>query len=286
MNYLEYWLLQQQDQLYKIFQEIKNNIHFFLQLYRQAKAACMNIQDVIRALRIAKNDLRSIEYRCLELKRQEDSLVAGNANLAKTLQDLSDQISDLKRIIAQDESVIIERKLELQNLSVQKNNLEAGMTFIRNNSAEYSRIIEAVKREMKGTLTDPRQILMLTFQSIVESARKDDSKLFALIYNLPTASSHFPDYNTNENNYERILLNKAEDLYNMMIADHLNNAIGTITSKSDLPFKPQDELDNIGKDSASFRAYRYRREEHTFIQSESNNDIKKDDYNFDEGQII
>jgi hypothetical protein len=39
----EYWLLRQLDQLYEIFQEIKDNIHFFLQLYRQAIATDMNI---------------------------------------------------------------------------------------------------------------------------------------------------------------------------------------------------------------------------------------------------
>jgi alkylated DNA nucleotide flippase Atl1 len=54
--FTEYWLLKQQDQLYKIFQEIKNNIQYFLELYKHAIAAGMSIQDVVRALNIAKND--------------------------------------------------------------------------------------------------------------------------------------------------------------------------------------------------------------------------------------
>jgi hypothetical protein len=32
--FTEYWKLQQLDQLYQIFQEIKNNMYFFIQLYR------------------------------------------------------------------------------------------------------------------------------------------------------------------------------------------------------------------------------------------------------------
>lgn len=63
--FMEYWLLQQQDQLYKIFQEIKNNLQYFIELYRQAISAGMSIQDVVRVLNIAKNDLRSIEARFL-----------------------------------------------------------------------------------------------------------------------------------------------------------------------------------------------------------------------------
>jgi hypothetical protein len=268
-SFKEYWLLQQLDQLYEIFQEIKSNIHLFLGLYRQALAAGMNIQDVIRALGIAKNDLRSIEYRYQELIKQADSLVASNLNAAKTIQDLSEQILDMKRTMSQYESLIIERKLELKNLSVQKDNLQACMTHIRNNSEEYSKIVDTVKREMKGTITDPRQILMLALQSIIESARKDDGKLFALIYNLPTTSSHFPDYSTNEDTYERILLNEAEDLYNEMITNHMDKAISNTIRKSELSLKPEEGLDNKIE-----------------YESERNNDIKKDDLQLGKGQKV
>ena len=92
--FTEYWKLQQLDQLYQIFQEIKNNMYFFIQLYRQAKASGMNVQDIIRVLRIAKNDLRSIEYRFQELKLQADSLVNSNLSAANTFQDFSNQISE------------------------------------------------------------------------------------------------------------------------------------------------------------------------------------------------
>ena len=170
----------------------------------------------------------------------------------------------MKMIMSQYESLIIERKLELKNLNVQKDNLQTCITHIRNNSEEYSKIIDAVKREMK----DARQILMLALQSIVESARKDDGKLFALIYNLPTTSSHFPDYNTNEDIYERILLNEAEDLYDGMITNHMDKAINDTIRKSELFLKPEDGLDNFKIE----------------YKSEKNNDIKKDDLQLGKGQ--
>jgi hypothetical protein len=239
--FTEYWLLKQQDQLYKIFQEIKNNLQYFLELYKHAIAAGMSIQDVVRALNIAKNDLRSIEARFLELKRQADRLVASNQNAARTFQDFSNQMSDMKKTIAHYESVINERKLELETITKQKDKLEAYMAHLRNNSEEYSKIKEKVKKEMEGTLRDPRQILMLAFRSIVESARNDASKFHALIYNLPSVNMISPDYNTNEDIYERILLNEAEGLYDKMITNHMNNTITNVISKSELSLRPQSE---------------------------------------------
>ena len=273
--FMEYWLLQQQDQLYKIFQEIKNNLQYFIELYRQVISADMSIQDVIRVLGIAKNDLRSIEVRYLELKRKADSLAAGNTNAAKIFQDLSDQISDMKKTIDNYDSIIKERKLQLETISKQKDRLQAFIINLRNNSEEYSRIKDAVKGEMEGTLKDSRQILMLAFRSIVESVRKDASKFHALVYNLPSVNTISPDYNNIEDTYERVLLNEAEDLYDKMITNHMDNTITNVISKSELSLRPQAELDDIEDDSASFTMYVHRGEEHTFIQSQSNGDIEK-----------
>jgi hypothetical protein len=267
--FTEYWLLQQQDQLYKIFQEVKNNLQFFLQLYRQAIAAGMSIQDVIRVLNIAKNDLRSVANRCQELKKQADSLAAGNSNAAKIFQDLSDQISDTKRTVAQYESLIKERNFELENINIQKNRLQAYMTYLQNNSEEFSKIKDTIKKEMEGTLTDPRQILMLAFRSLVESARKDISKFSAIVYNLPVAIAYSPDYSNNEDTYERVILNEAEELYDKMMMNRMDKAISGGTSKSEPPLGPKTEPRNIKKDSNSLVAYTYRMEEgHSFSQSE------------------
>jgi hypothetical protein len=243
--FMEYWLLQQQDQLYKIFQEIKNNLQYFIELYRQVISADMSIQDVVRVLNIAKNDLRSIEVRYLELKRKADSLAAGNTNAAKIFQDLSDQISDMKKTIDNYDSIIKERKLQLETISKQKDRLQAFIINLRNNSEEYSRIKDAVKGEMEGTLKDSRQILMLAFRSIVESVRKDASKFHALVYNLPSVNTISPDYNNIEDTYERVLLNEAEDLYDKMITNHMDNTITNVISKSELFLRPQAELDEL-----------------------------------------
>ena len=97
------------------FQEIKNNMYFFVQLYRQAKAAGMNVQDIIRVLRIASNDLRSVEYKYQELRKKEASLQASNQNAARTFQDLSDQISEEYKTLNKYRSLVEQKNKKSKN---------------------------------------------------------------------------------------------------------------------------------------------------------------------------
>jgi hypothetical protein len=246
--FTEYWLLQQQDQLYRIFQEIKNDIHFFLQLYRQALAAGMNIQDVIGVLVVAKNDLRSIEYRYQELKRQADSLAASNRNAANTFQDLSDQICDMKKTLNQYSLLCKERRLEFEKLGMQMNKLQASMTNIQNNSEECSKIKDTVKGEIENVLTNPKQTLSLALHYVIESVRINSSYLNALVYNFPSTNSPghsllttgVNQYNyvpciescNSEETYERFLLDEAEKLYAKMVVDFTDKVIGDTANRN------------------------------------------------------
>jgi|SRR6187200_580954 len=62
--YTEYWKLKQQYNLYQLYEELDGNIEPFLKLHRLVKAAGMNTEHVTRLLKIANNDLPSVEYRC------------------------------------------------------------------------------------------------------------------------------------------------------------------------------------------------------------------------------
>jgi hypothetical protein len=56
------------DALNQIYQEIKHDMSYFVNLYRAAKSAGMNIQHVVKLLRIANNDLPSVEIQYEKLK--------------------------------------------------------------------------------------------------------------------------------------------------------------------------------------------------------------------------
>ena len=78
----------------KISFHVSTYIEYFVNLYRSATAAGFNIQQVMRLLNIANNDLPAVENRCYQLRREEASLKFSNQKVAKTFQDLSNQISD------------------------------------------------------------------------------------------------------------------------------------------------------------------------------------------------
>jgi hypothetical protein len=68
--YGEYWSLIQLDALNKIYQEIKNDIWHFVNLYRTAKSAGMGVQHVVKLLGVANNHLPAVESRYEQLKNE------------------------------------------------------------------------------------------------------------------------------------------------------------------------------------------------------------------------
>ena len=69
--YVEYWRLVQHHSLSRIYQEIKDDIGYFVKLYTLAKVARMAVKQVVNLLEIANNDLPIVEYRCERRKRDQ-----------------------------------------------------------------------------------------------------------------------------------------------------------------------------------------------------------------------
>ena len=97
--YVEYWKLRQLYSLNKIYEELKDDIGPFVNLYTLAKVARMDTPSVIRVLEIANNDLPLVEHKCERLKREVDYPEAEKRNSARIFQELTDKISTmLKRL--------------------------------------------------------------------------------------------------------------------------------------------------------------------------------------------
>jgi hypothetical protein len=87
--YVEYWRLVQYHSLSRIYEEIKDGIGYFVRLYRLAKVARMGVEQVVKVLEIANNDLPLVEHKCERLKREADEIEANTHNSARILQKLS-----------------------------------------------------------------------------------------------------------------------------------------------------------------------------------------------------
>lgn len=192
--YTEFCNLNNFRALGQVYNEIKGDIAYFLELYRLTKAAGMNSQDIKRILEIAHRDLSSIEYRYRALQREISSLEAEKRNSARIFQDLNDQIIDLQKTRDSLHSACKELGLEITKLRIQKIRLEAAVNKIQNDSETHNKIKEMAKREVERFLGDRQLIFKLTFESIIKSMRKDPDMLPNSYHNITRYPIQLPNH--------------------------------------------------------------------------------------------
>jgi hypothetical protein len=151
--YREYWKLEQLYDLSEVYEEIKGDIHSFVNLYRLSKTAGMNTQQVVNLLNIANNHLPAVKQRCEDLKRQVCSLEGDKRNSAMILQELSDQVSDLRNTSDSYRLSCEEERRQMAELHQKKMKLEALVNDFQDNNEEYLKVIKTVGEEVLGGLS-------------------------------------------------------------------------------------------------------------------------------------
>lgn len=89
--YTEFWNLNDLEALSKVYHELNDDIQYFLEIYRQIKAADMNIQKIMTVLKIADNDLPTLEANYWTLQTAVNSLEAEKHRSAIMIQELKDE---------------------------------------------------------------------------------------------------------------------------------------------------------------------------------------------------
>jgi hypothetical protein len=224
--YREYWKLNGLNHLNLIYQEIKDDLWSVLKLYRQIKAENMDEKHMIKLLKIANNDIPSVESRYQELLREEASLKAGNQQAAMTFQKFNDLISKENKSLERYRSICSQLKEETENLNTKKVRLEKVIDSFQNNNEIYIKIKQMIKREIESIISNPRRLLRFALVSVFESSRRHPGKLHAMYYNMPTIItkglksseiSIYKDAAADYNSCKNLLLDEAEQLYNRMI---------------------------------------------------------------------
>jgi DNA-binding Lrp family transcriptional regulator len=93
--YVEYWKLRQIHSLNWVYEQVKENIGYFVKLYISAKVARMGVEQVIKLLEISNDDLPLVEHKCERLKREVDDLEVEKRNSARIFQELTDKTSTM-----------------------------------------------------------------------------------------------------------------------------------------------------------------------------------------------
>lgn len=102
-------------------------------MFRQTKAAGINVQNVIKLLKIANNNLPAVESRLEQVKGEIASLEAAKRNSARTFQELSDEITYLRKLSR-------EQSIENSRLAIQKVRLETFVKGFQDKDEEFLKI--------------------------------------------------------------------------------------------------------------------------------------------------
>jgi chromosome segregation ATPase len=115
----------------------------------------MNIDNIINLLKIANNDIPSVEYRYQQLRKETASLEAHNRNAARTLLQLAKEISETQNILDHYSSVCKQQKSEMDELYLKKTQLEELVEDFKINNEGYLKVRENVKQEVESTIANP-----------------------------------------------------------------------------------------------------------------------------------
>ena len=129
----------------------------------------MGVEQIINLLKIANNDRPLVQHKCERLKREVDDLEANKHNSARIFQEISDQITYLRKICK-------EQSLELTKLQMQKLRLQELVDSFQNNNEEYNKIRNAAEEKVVSLISDKKMLLKLALLSFTEIMRTDPDK--------------------------------------------------------------------------------------------------------------
>lgn len=185
--YTKYWELNNMHELNTIYNEVKDNIGYFITLFRFAKEEQLTPEEVIGLINMS-NDI-------LDLKRQYKRLNVSIVNLESILYESKEELKKLKNQssaaseLIRSKSELIERKSEiLSDLISQRQKLEQYMDYIKNNQ-DYKEIEQIAANKVTELLSDNKKLVDFALVSAVAALRSDSDGRF--LFNT-LQSSFFP----------------------------------------------------------------------------------------------
>jgi chromosome segregation ATPase len=199
--------LVQLDDITKIYLEFKGDVSYFVSLCKAAKAAKMGVFQIINLLRIANNNLPSVQHRYEMLQKQ-------NNNLESIIKDKSVEVKNLNGQIRNKEESLQAIKSEcrgeaalLEGLRQQTAKVQAFVYNYKNSNEEYVEVIRCIENKISDCLSNKKTFLKIAIISIIESMRNSPEKYSALVYhnndNKNSSSTRSEDHNSNLLNASR-----------------------------------------------------------------------------------
>jgi predicted transcriptional regulator len=240
--YKEYLRLNNLHKLNKVHDEIKDDISYFLELYRSSKVAGMSADHVMRLLEIANDNLPALEGKYKKLEQNVNRLEFKQIDLSINLVELKSQIQDANQMLNfyhQSSQKEVSKFLQLYKLNT---GLDKMLKGFKNNNKDYNKIQFVARQAVESVLLDNRRLLKLAIYSISESWQADPARFNLLNRGMSQESTKSIALNFTGNNYlatnfsysnqnsdtERlaeIIVNEAVILYEKMVEDFTNETM-------------------------------------------------------------
>jgi hypothetical protein len=294
--YKEYFNLSQLHDLYRIYEEIKDDLYSFLEFYRLTKAACMGPSQVINLLKIANNDLASVQHRFEQLSRDVISLELEKQNSTRICQELSDKIASSRKREDYVRSCCQIEISRMDQLYKKERSLEGLVQFFEDNNETYLTIRNTVEEKVLGTLSNGKMLLKLALLSLVESIRNNPGKYSSLLYHNVSSSTtdyssqyyesymykqkQYTSYNNDGEGSGAMLIEEAEKLYNKLakeLPDEIINDYASSIASSSLPLLPSSDEEQGKTPVYSKHNQTETKENLTSVRLENNDTIKRNE---------
>jgi hypothetical protein len=165
----EYWKLKQMDHLFMIYQEVKNNLGYFLKLFRLGKKEGLTPENIINLLNMADNIQDLNEQFQFHLSNVKEMDLRKN-RCKEQLEDL-----EYRTIIAKEQLYDTERacKQKFDELSVICTQVRMPEYQIERfkNSESYQAIEQITRDRVNELLADNKKLLEYALVSIIDALR-------------------------------------------------------------------------------------------------------------------
>jgi hypothetical protein len=258
--YRQYWSLQQLHDLYQVYENIKDDIGPFVELYRLIQAAGMDLKHVKRLLEVANGKLPKVEQMHKNLYKDVMNLNQKKRDVEAAILKLNGDYIFLRNTADHQRLECEKLESEKRSLYLKKIKLESAIKELQN-IQEYTKIEIIVKQQVNKMFGDEKKLLTLAFEAIIESLLDNPYRLQSFMeysVSVPYASNSLSNADHNENhekhptfygqcylsvNYDsdlvqveylkNIVLSESEKLYNQKIEELKNQTICEATVYGD-----------------------------------------------------
>jgi archaellum component FlaC len=174
--YVEYWNLRRMHKLVTIYQEIQDNMGYYLKLFKLGSQKGVSPEQIMKLVQMA-DSIHKLEDK-LQLWQSEISDISKSKTVAKNqLNDLHKEIEAAKEKLELVNRTFEVKYGELKEVCSQAQKLQNYVEKFKD-SQEYQEIESVVSSEVRMTLLDNRKLLQNALFSILIALRNDPDRYF------------------------------------------------------------------------------------------------------------